>query len=138
MVRWTTVIAGGDAVRMPAVWRFAADLRDRLAGPGGDPLVLLVAERVVLAWLFAAWADGEYLARAGSRPPKEERIHLARVEMAQRSLLTACRTLAKVKRGKLADVLNVVSVQVPAGPNGHGPRAVETVPGSDHPQGAGR
>ena len=40
----------------------------------------------------------------------QAKFHFQRIEMANRNLLAACRTLAKVKKAKLPDVLAVVSV----------------------------
>lgn len=122
MVRWASVIEPKDFTRRRFIWQYASDLRDRLTGPDADPLVQLVAERVVVAWMFAAAVETEYTRKFGTLRPAEEKIHLQRIGTGQRSLMAAARTLAKVKRGKLADVLNLVNVTVPAGA---GPRVVD-------------
>ena len=48
---------------------------------------------------------------------KESEFHTKRIEMANRNLMIAARTLAKVKKSKLPDVLALVNVNPPtAGP----------------------
>jgi hypothetical protein len=95
------------------VIRFASDLRSQLAGPAPSALDLVVAERVVLGWVFLNWAEWQYAALASGLNLRQSDFHLRRIDMAHRKLMTACRTLAKVKKAKLPDVLALVNVNPP-------------------------
>lgn len=76
-----------------------------------DAVDLLLVEKIVIAWLFSAWAEDQ-LARALTTKLaiKEHEVFVKRVELANRVLMSACRTLAKVRRSKLPDVLALVNV----------------------------
>jgi hypothetical protein len=74
---------------------------------------VLLAERVVLAWLFLSWCEDQYAAQLERLSWQESECHTRRIEMAHRSLMSACRTLAKVRRAKLPDVLALVNVSPP-------------------------
>ena len=74
----------------------------------------LLAERVVLAWLFVHWCEYQYAAQLAKLTWKQSEFHTRRIEMGHRNLLSACRTLAKVKKAKLPDVLALVNVTPPA------------------------
>lgn len=111
--RWARLYAGTSEVLRQGVLRFASDLRAALAGPAPAPLERLVAERVVLAWLFANWCEVQYAAHVAECNLKQNAFHLKRIEMANRHMLAACRTLAKVKRANLPDVLALVNVPGP-------------------------
>jgi hypothetical protein len=116
--RWVRRYAGDNLVYQEALLRQARELRERLAGPTPTALDLIVAERVVLAWVFAGWADWQYASCAGDLTIKQADHHLRRVELANRHLLRACRTLASVRRAKLPDVLALVQVRPPELPAG--------------------
>jgi hypothetical protein len=112
--RWVTLYAGGDPVLKRGLINFAADLRVRLAGATPNALDLLLAEKIVIGWLFSAWAEDQ-LARALTRDLTiaEHEVFMKRVEMANRVLMASCRTLAKIRRAKLPDVLALVNVNAP-------------------------
>jgi hypothetical protein len=114
MERWADLCAGDNRAIRRAVIRFAADLRAKLAGKNPTALDLILAERVVLAWLFASWADCQLAAVTEQVTVGELEIYLKRSEMGSRVLLAACRTLAKVRRAKLPEVLAFVNVSPPS------------------------
>ncbi len=90
--------------------RFASDMRTQLAGVNPSALDYLLAERVVLAWTFLNFCDLQYVASIETLTAERSRFHFQRIEMANRNLMSACRTLAKVKKAKFPDVLAVVNV----------------------------
>lgn len=90
--------------------RFASDLRARLAGENPSALETLLAERVVLSWAFLNWADAVYLASCDKLTLKQSEFQVKRIEMANRNLMTAAKTLAKVQRRNVPDVLALVNV----------------------------
>jgi hypothetical protein len=112
--RWVEKYAGSCRMTERALLRFAADLRERLAGPNPDALVQLVAERVVIGWVALSYFEHQY-AGTDKLTVSLHEFYLARIEMAHRSLMSACRTLAKIKRARLPDLLALVNVapQVP-------------------------
>ena len=113
LIEWTNLYGGKNVVINRALLRVASDLRFRLAGTNPTALDLLLAERVVVAWLFVNWSEYQYVTLVTQLSAQEMAIHLKRIEMAQRHLCTACRTLAKVKRTKLPEVLAMVNVTTP-------------------------
>jgi len=117
--RWVKRYAGTCLTTERAMLAHAANLRDQLAGPAPDALAQLVAERVVIAWVAASYTQLRYEAVLDKllTLPAQHKLLLAEVELTTRHLLAACRTLAKVKRAKLPDVLALVSVNPPAGNN---------------------
>ena len=60
------------------------------------------------------WCEAQYARQLAKLSWKESEFHTKRIEMANRNLMTAARTLAKVKKSKLPDVLALVSVARPA------------------------
>ncbi|MBX9624392.1 MAG: hypothetical protein K2X82_11340 [Gemmataceae bacterium] len=112
--RWVDSYAGDCLTTRRAVWRVASDLRAGLAGPSPSFLDGLLAERVVLGWVFLAWCESQYARRLAEQTYREAEFHHKRIEMAHRNLMSACRTLAKVKKAKLPDVLALVNVNPPA------------------------
>lgn len=106
--RWSRTLAQGNVVVQKAIVLQAADLRAQLAGPNPTALDLLLCERVVQAKLFAESAELMFAANIGHMSAQEVMIYVKRIESAGRLLLAACRTLAKVRRVKLPDVVAVV------------------------------
>jgi hypothetical protein len=108
---WVRRYAGTDLVTEQAVLRAASDLRAGLAGRDPDPLVRLVAERVVIAWVALGYFERWY-ARALDKDVSVavHQHHQKTVDFAHRQLLAAARTLAKVRKAKLPDVLALVQV----------------------------
>ena len=90
--------------------RFASDLRARLAGENPSALETLLAERVVLSWAFLNWADASYLASCDKLTLKQNEFQVKRIELANRNLMAAVRTLAKVQRRNVPDVLALVKI----------------------------
>ena len=106
-----TLVAGDDLLWSQALVRFASDLRTRLAGVNPTALDYLLAERVVIAWLFVNFAELQYATQIERlKTTAQATYHFNRIEMANRNLMSACRTLAKVKKAKLPNVLAVVNV----------------------------
>ena len=115
--RWIEVYGGDCLTTRRAVWRFASDLRAELAGQNPTPLDYLVAERVVIGWIFLHYCETIYARQVTKLTWKEMEFHTKRIEMANRNLMSAARTLAKVKKSKMPDVLALVNVNPPtAGP----------------------
>ncbi len=110
--KWVILQAGEDILRRQAMLRFASDMRTRLAGANPTALDYLLAERVVLTWTFLNFCDIQYIASIEKLTADRSQFHFKRIEMANRNLMAACRTLAKVKKAKLPDVLAVVNVTV--------------------------
>ena len=108
--KYVTMLVGEDLVFSQATLRFASDLRTGLAGPNPTALDYLLAERVVIAWIFLNFCDWQYVAKLTTLTAAQGAFSLKRIEMANRNLMAACRTLAKVKKAKLPDVLAVVAV----------------------------
>ena len=98
-----------------AIWRFASDLRSGLAVPNPTALNYLLAERVVIGWVFVHWCEAQYARHVTKLTLKESEFHTKRIEMANRPLMIAARTLAKVKKSKLPAVLALVNVNRPTG-----------------------
>ena len=96
--KWVKLLAGEDILRRQAMVRFASDLRTQLAGANPTALDYLLAERVVLAWTFLNFCDLQYVANIEQLTAARSRFHLKRIEMANRNLMSACRTLAKVRK----------------------------------------
>ncbi len=107
---WVKLIAREDPAISGGLIRFACDLRAALTGPNGGVLEQLVAERVVLSWLFVHWAESRFAGSASELNRSECTFQLKRMELADRKLMNACRTLAKVRRMKLPEVLALVNV----------------------------
>jgi hypothetical protein len=130
--RWVAKFAGSNLLTERALLRFAADLRDRLAGPHPDPLVQLVAERVVVAWVAANYVEHRYhlVFEKLLGLPAQHRVFLAEIELMNRNLMSACRTLAKVKKARLPDVLALVKVvpPLPAGDTAEAAEAPDLIP----------
>lgn len=111
---WVKHFAGTNEVMRRGLIRFASDLRASLAGPNPNALEQLVAERVVLAWFFANWSEYQYANQVKEFTAAQAQHQFKRLDLAHRNLMSACRTLAKVKRSKLPDVLALVNLAPPA------------------------
>jgi hypothetical protein len=113
---WIARLAGKDIIAEQALFRFASDLRARLAGPDPDVLVRLVAERVVIAWVALSYFERWYAAAVGTDLTFRQHEHHQRtIDFAHRQFLMAARALAKVRRADLPDVLALVNVNPPTG-----------------------
>jgi hypothetical protein len=117
LAKWISRYAGSNETMRQALFRFASDLRAKLAGENPTGMDVLLAERVVLAWVFANWSEYQYAGLVDQLSVKEHELHLKRIDLANRNLLTAIRTLAKVKRAKLPDVLALVNVNPTVSPS---------------------
>ena len=96
-----------------SIWRFASDLRSGLAGPNPTALDYLLAERVVIGWVFVHWCEAQYARHVTKLTLKESESHTKRIEMANRTLMSPPRTLVKVKKARLPDALALVNVNLP-------------------------
>lgn len=111
LLKVVRIYAGKDLLLERAVLKFASELRTELAGPNPDALDLILAERVVIAWAFVTTAEMQYARRMQQEPPyRALEFDLKRIDLANRQLLAAARTLAKVRRVKLPDVMAVVTL----------------------------
>ncbi|MDB5306886.1 MAG: hypothetical protein JWO38_1088 [Gemmataceae bacterium] len=112
---WIRRFAGTDLVTEQALFLTASDLRAGLIGADPDPLVRLLAERVVIAWVALGYFERWY-ARALEKDIglAVHQHHQRTVGFAHRQLLAAARTLAKVRKAKMPDVLALVNVNPPA------------------------
>lgn len=110
---WVKLYANKNVAIENGLIRFACELRTALTGPNGGVLEQLVAERVVLAWIFVNWAESRFANSANEQTRSECTFQLRRMELAERRLMNACRTLAKVRRMKLPEVLALVNVEAP-------------------------
>ncbi|MDB5308092.1 MAG: hypothetical protein JWO38_2294 [Gemmataceae bacterium] len=108
---WIKRFAGTDLVTEQALFRTASDLRAGLMGDDPDPLVRLLAERVVIAWVALGYFERWYARALGKDVTLPVHQHHQRtVDFAHRQLLAAARALAKVRRAKLPEVLALVNV----------------------------
>lgn len=71
---------------------------------------MLLAERVVIGWVFVNYCESAYLNGLDKLTWDVSRCHTQRIELAHRTLMAACATLAKVRRAKLPDLLALVNV----------------------------
>jgi hypothetical protein len=111
LLTWVRRYANDNLVMGGAMLRVASDLRSQLAGPNPSAVDVLLAERVVLGWVFCLWCEWQYAVQVEKDLSiKQSEFHLRRIGMAQRGLTAACGTLAKVKRMKLPEVLALVNV----------------------------
>ena len=112
---WVKRFAGTDLLTQAARLRCASDLRAGLVGGSPDPLVRVLAERVVIAWVAASFFERWYAqALDKDQTFAAHRHHQRTVDFAHRQLLAAARTLAKGRRAHLPDVLALVNVAPPA------------------------
>ncbi|MDB5309814.1 MAG: hypothetical protein JWO38_4016 [Gemmataceae bacterium] len=108
---WIKRFVGTDLVTEQALFRTASDLRAGLIGPDPDPLVRLLAERVVIAWVALGYFERWYtraMEKDLSFPIHQH--HQRTVNFAHRQLLAAAGTPAKARKAKLPDVLALVNV----------------------------
>ncbi len=111
--RWIETYAGDCLTTRRAIWQFASDLRSGLAGPNPTALDDLLAERVVIGWVFLHWCEAQYARQMAKLSWKESEFQTKRIEMANRNLMSAARTLAKVRKSKLPHLLALVNVNPP-------------------------
>lgn len=109
---WVARAAGKNLITQEALLRFASHLRTSLVGSDPDILVRLLAERVVIAWVGLNYFESWY-ARSliGELTFKQHEQFQRMIAFAQRQFTTAAKTLAKVRRAKLPDVLALVNIQ---------------------------
>jgi hypothetical protein len=113
LTKWVIICAGTNELLKQGIVRFASDLRDKLAGPNPNALEQLLAERVVVSWLFVHVAEKQLGDYFESTCMKRTSIHMRRVDLANRNFLSACRTLAKVRRVQLPNLMAIVNVNPP-------------------------
>ncbi len=89
--------AGTDAAVEAALVRKVNALRDELAGPNPTPLERILCERVALCWLDAFEMDRRFTALT-EISFKDAAYRESRRDRAHRRFLTACRTLATVRK----------------------------------------
>lgn len=115
--RWVKLYARTDLVTEEAMFRHAQALRESLTGPNPTALDALLAERVVLAWVTLSVLEGwqarmvqGWIEKPTVKPETMLNVFAPHVDYAHRQFMAACRTLAKVRRVKLPDVLALVNV----------------------------
>src|SRR5262249_36040765 len=93
-------LAGTNLTLQEAARQFAAGLREELAGEAPSPLEKVLANRVVLSWLWAHAGDLELSGVLKTRPDTHARAQAAakRVEPAERRLAAAAKSLAVVRK----------------------------------------
>jgi hypothetical protein len=131
--RWVKLHARNDLLVEEAMLRRAQALREGLAGPNPTALDALLAERVILAWVsltvLEEWqskiVEG-FIKKGASNPDALLGFFPKHIDHAHRQLMAACRTLAKVRRAKLPDVLALVKIAAAPPPSPAVP--VEAIP----------
>lgn len=120
LVRWVRMRSRGDLVAEEATLRHASALRAALAGPSPSALDWLLAERVVLAWVVLTTLElwqGRVMEKVlvGGKAKLFVSLNVLpkHIDSAHRQLMAACRTLAKVRRARLPEVLALVTVPAP-------------------------
>jgi hypothetical protein len=91
--------------------------RREIAGASPSPLEAMLAERVVLCWLAAQYADAQYATKLQAGMSFREGEYLAkRCEQANRQLLKAIESLARVRRLLTPVHLNIGQNQINIAP----------------------
>jgi hypothetical protein len=115
--RWVKLHARNDLLVEEAMLRRAQALREGLAGPNPTALDAILAERVVLTWVsltvLEEWQSKlfrGFLEKGASNPDALLGLFPKHIDHAHRHFMAACRTLAKVRRAKLPEVLALVKV----------------------------
>jgi hypothetical protein len=120
---WVKLYGRGDLLVEQAMIRRAQAMRAGLAGPTPTALDAILAERVVLAWvalnvleLWQANSFGLVFGKNATGTAGHAIIEVLprHIDHAHRQLMAACRTLAKVRRAKLPDLLALVNVNTAA------------------------
>jgi hypothetical protein len=88
---------GRDLLMREMMERHMKAMRAELAGEGSTPLERLLADRVAMCWLQLQHADAIY-AQAGNVTLAQGDYHQRRQDRAHRRFLSACKTLAVVRR----------------------------------------
>ena len=121
--RWVVLYGRGDLLVEQAMIRRTQAMREGLTGPNPTALDALLAERVVLAWvtlnvleLWQATSFGLVFGKnaADAARPLGLEVLPKHIDHTHRQLMSACQTLAKVRRAKLPDLLAVVNVHTTA------------------------
>lgn len=96
---WLDLVAGENLVQRECLERKLAELRDGVAGGAASPLERLLAERVMIGWLQAWYADYA-CARLRARNPGLAALNAAekRQGSAQHRYLQAVKVLATVRK----------------------------------------
>ena len=139
---WVQLFGSGDLRAEEAMIRRLQAMREGLTGPNPTALDVLLVERVVLAWaalsvleLWYTQAFSLLLGKKAADPTRSVILDVLpkHIDYANRQLMAACRTLAKVRRAQLPELLAVVNVGTvaqleqershpPIGANGERPR----------------
>jgi hypothetical protein len=90
-------VAGTDVATQEALRRKVNSVRDDLAGPNPTPLERILSERVALCWFDAHETDRRYVDQS-NLTFKEAEYHESRRDRAHKRFLTACKTLATVRK----------------------------------------
>ncbi len=121
--RWVELYGRGDLLVEQAMIRRIQVLREGLTGPNPTALDAILAERAVLAWVVLSvlelWQASSFEMVFGKNATGTARHTVIEVlprhiDHAHRQLMAACRTLAKVRRSKLPDLLALVNVNTAA------------------------
>lgn len=89
--------------------RQVTEMSEELAGDDCSPLEYLLAQRIAVCWLQMQYADAIYYQNLQGMQPHWIDSHERRRDRAQRRFLSACKTLATVRK------LNVPALQVNIG-----------------------
>ena len=117
--QWVELYGRGDLLVEQAMIRRTQAMREGLNGPNPTALDSLLAERVVLAWVtlnvLELWQARSFELvfgknSSGTTPAPILEVLPKHIDHAHWQLMSACQTLAKVRRAKLPDLLAVVNI----------------------------
>ncbi|MCE5216058.1 hypothetical protein LLH03_03400 [bacterium] len=92
------MVSGGNLLLREGLRRHLAELRQKLAEPGGSPLEALLIDRIALCWLQAQNADIHATQMPKGTDGREEDFRQRQQDRAHQRFISACRALANVRR----------------------------------------
>lgn len=110
LAAWINRRSGGDPVVRLVLMRQVEELRSGLVGPDSSSLEVLIADRILVAWLALEWTEVAYLQGLEREHTQSQALYWQkRVDAAQRRFLASCRGLAQVQRSDLGEVLQRIA-----------------------------
>ncbi|MDB5311918.1 MAG: hypothetical protein JWO38_6120 [Gemmataceae bacterium] len=107
---WARQFGKADRETEQALFRGVSNLRAGLIGPAPSLLVRLLAERVLICWVALRYFERRHARALGKElASRIHQCHQRAVDFARRHLLAAARTLAKIRKAKLVDLLVLVT-----------------------------
>jgi len=92
------LVAGDNLPFREGLQRHLQTMKSELAGPTCSPLERLLVERVVACWLQVQYADATYAQRCHELDMRWAEYYQRRQDRAHRRLLSACKSLATVRK----------------------------------------